>query len=47
MTEINNIPREKAIYDGYTSCPILIGDNKLVLAEFKYNGVVCETFPVD
>lgn len=34
-------------YEGYSSCPILIGDNKLLLAEFKYNSVVDETFPFD
>eukprot|EP00802_Teleaulax_amphioxeia_P013954 Tamp_14009.p1 GENE.Tamp_14009~~Tamp_14009.p1 ORF type:complete len:367 (-),score=80.62 Tamp_14009:255-1355(-) len=36
-----------ATYNGYTSCPIFVGDGKLVLAEFKYGGVVDETFPWD
>ncbi|CAO2657785.1 Nn.00g039110.m01.CDS01 [Neocucurbitaria sp. VM-36] len=31
-------------YDGYTSCPLLTGDNKVLLAEFKYGGVPKETF---
>ena len=31
-------------YDGYTSCPIFTGENKLMLAEFKYNNEVDETF---
>lgn len=26
-----------AVYDGYTSCPIFVGGNKLMLAEFKYD----------
>lgn len=36
-----------AKYDGYTSCPIFVGDKKLILAEFGYDGVVMETFPWD
>lgn len=31
-------------YLGYTSCPIFTGDKQLILAEFKYDGVVDETF---
>jgi len=31
-------------YDGYTSCPLLTGQNKVLLAEFKYGGVPKETF---
>ncbi|KAF2711397.1 FAD/NAD(P)-binding domain-containing protein [Pleomassaria siparia CBS 279.74] len=31
-------------YDGYTSCPLLTGENKVLLAEFKYAGVPKETF---
>jgi hypothetical protein len=26
-----------AKYNGYTSCPIFVGDKKLVLAEFLYD----------
>mmetsp|Transcript_7264 Transcript_7264/g.14078 ORF Transcript_7264/g.14078 Transcript_7264/m.14078 type:complete len:447 (+) Transcript_7264:66-1406(+) len=33
-----------ASYNGYTSCPILVGDGKLILAEFLYDGKVDETF---
>lgn len=33
-----------AQYDGYTSCPLLTGENKVLLAEFKYGGVPKETF---
>ncbi|MGV3608054.1 MAG: NAD(P)/FAD-dependent oxidoreductase [Planctomycetaceae bacterium] len=34
-------------YDGYTSCPIVTGYGKLVLAEFDYEGKPQETFPFD
>ena len=37
----------KASYDGYTSCPLVTGIGKLVLAEFNYKKVPEETFPVD
>lgn len=33
-----------AAYNGYTSCPLLTGDSKVLLAEFKYAGVPEETF---
>jgi NADPH-dependent 2,4-dienoyl-CoA reductase/sulfur reductase-like enzyme len=33
-----------AVYDGYTSCPLLTGEKKVMLAEFKYGGVPKETF---
>jgi len=36
-----------AKYFGYTSCPILLGQKKLMLAEFKYNAEINETFPID
>jgi sulfide:quinone oxidoreductase len=36
------------LYDGYTSCPLITGKNKLILAEFSgYSGQPMETFPVD
>jgi NADPH-dependent 2,4-dienoyl-CoA reductase/sulfur reductase-like enzyme len=31
-------------YDGYTSCPLTTGEKKVLLAEFKYDGVPKETF---
>lgn len=34
-------------YTGYTSCPLLTGYGKLVLAEFDYNNEPMETFPFD
>jgi sulfide:quinone oxidoreductase len=36
-----------ARYDGYTSCPIVTGYGRLVLAEFGYEGEPRETFPFD
>jgi sulfide:quinone oxidoreductase len=36
-----------AKYDGYTSCPLVTGYGKLVLAEFDYEGQPQETFPID
>ncbi|CAD0085107.1 unnamed protein product [Aureobasidium mustum] len=33
-----------AVYDGYTSCPLLTEYGKVVLAEFKYGGEPQETF---
>jgi sulfide:quinone oxidoreductase len=34
-------------YDGYTSCPVVTGIGKLVLAEFDYHKQPAESFPVD
>lgn len=36
-----------ASYDGYTSCPLVTGYGKLVMAEFDYDKNPQETFPVD
>jgi sulfide:quinone oxidoreductase len=36
-----------ARYDGYTSCPLVTGYGKLVLAEFDYDKNPAETFPID
>ncbi len=36
-----------ASYDGYTSCPLITGYGKLVLAEFDYDKKPHETFPFD
>jgi sulfide:quinone oxidoreductase len=35
------------VYLGYTSCPLVTGYGKLVLAEFDYNNNPMETFPFD
>ncbi|MEZ5040989.1 MAG: FAD/NAD(P)-binding oxidoreductase [Saprospiraceae bacterium] len=34
-------------YDGYTSCPLITGYGKLILAEFDYNNQPTESFPFD
>lgn len=36
-----------AKYTGYTSCPLVTGYGKLVLAEFDYDNTPMETFPFD
>lgn len=39
---------DQAEYDGYTSCPLIVGREQLILAEFSgYTGQPMETFPVD
>jgi NADPH-dependent 2,4-dienoyl-CoA reductase/sulfur reductase-like enzyme len=41
-------PYSAARYDGYASCPLLVGKDKLIFAEFSgYTGKPLETFPVD
>lgn len=37
----------RASYDGYTSCPLVTGYGRLMLAEFDYDLKPCETFPFD
>ncbi len=34
-------------YDGYSSCPLVTGYGKLILAEFDYDGNPMESFPFD
>lgn len=34
----------KALYHGYSACPLFVGDDKLMLAEFKYKGENDESF---
>lgn len=36
-----------ARYDGYTSCPVVTGYGRLILAEFDYDHRPAETFPFD
>ena len=36
-----------AKYYGYSSCPIVVGYGKLILAEFDYDNIPKETFPFD
>lgn len=44
MCQVSKNAEANAKYNGYGSCPLFVGDNKLMLAEFKYGGVPCETF---
>lgn len=37
----------KEKYNGYTSCPIVTGRGKLIMAEFDYNKEPQETFPIN
>ncbi|MDV7389983.1 NAD(P)/FAD-dependent oxidoreductase, partial [Arthrospira platensis SPKY1] len=34
-----------ATYTGYSSCPLITGYNKIVMAEFDYDSQPMETFP--
>jgi len=34
-----------ATYNGYGSCPLVVGYGKLILAEFDYDNKPVETFP--
>ena len=36
-----------ASYNGYTSCPLVTGYGRLILAEFDYDGNPAESFPFD
>jgi sulfide:quinone oxidoreductase len=36
-----------ASYDGYTSCPLVTGYGRMVLAEFDYDSKPRESFPID
>ena len=38
-------PSEK--YDGYSSCPLITGIGKVILAEFGYDGKLMPSFPLD
>lgn len=46
LATMNSKPAD-AQYNGYTSCPLVTGYGKLILAEFDYNGEPCETFSFD
>ncbi|KAL9556558.1 hypothetical protein MBANPS3_001818 [Mucor bainieri] len=48
IADIQGKKIEQAVYDGYTSCPLIVGRDELILAEFSgYTGKPLETFPVD
>ncbi len=37
----------QAAYDGYSSCPLITGIGKVILAEFGYDGKLLPSFPLD
>ncbi len=39
--------KPSAVYNGYTSCPLVTGYGKVIMAEFDYDGRPQETFPFD
>lgn len=41
----DSIPQKE--YNGYTSCPLVTGYGKLIMAEFDYDSQPVETFPFD
>lgn len=47
LLSLINGEKLQASYSGYTSCPLVTGYGKLVLAEFDYNNKPMETFPFD
>jgi len=47
LLEVMNNSKSFSSYNGYTSCPIVVGYGKLILAEFDYNNEPMETFPFD
>lgn len=40
LAQVNQSTKPQLQYEGYTSCPLVTGYGKMVLAEFKYNNVV-------
>jgi sulfide:quinone oxidoreductase len=44
ITQLVESKETNAKYNGYGSCPLFVGDGKLMLAEFKYGQKPCETF---
>lgn len=47
LFNVMNGTNPKDMYDGYTSCPLITGVGKTILAEFDFNGQPLETFPVN
>jgi len=46
LAAMNGNPCDAA-YDGYTSCPVVTGYGRMVLAEFDYDNKPRESFPID
>ena len=47
MAHLRHTTPINGVYSGYTSCPLVTGYGKLVLAEFDYNKEPEESFPFD
>ncbi len=50
VANLNAVMKNKPLpksYDGYTSCPLVTGYGRLILAEFDYNKEPMESFPFD
>lgn len=47
LLSIINQKQPSERYNGYSSCPLVTGYGKLVMAEFDYNNQPMETFPFD
>lgn len=46
LRELRNTGKSKS-YDGYAACPLTTSRDRVMLAEFAYNGAVTPSFPVD
>lgn len=46
VSVINGMPLTE-IYDGYSSCPLIVDYGKVILAEFGYDNKLMPSFPVD
>lgn len=47
LFNVINGQKPSLIYDGYGSCPLIVANGKIVLAEFIYGGKVTPSFPLD
>jgi sulfide:quinone oxidoreductase len=47
LERVMNGEKPDAVYNGYASCPLIIGKNEVILAEFGYGGKLMETFNPD
>jgi sulfide:quinone oxidoreductase len=47
MIDIMSGKTPSARYDGYSSCPLITGVGKVILAEFGYDGKLMPSFPMD
>lgn len=47
LLSVMNGEEPKAVYNGYSSCPLVTEIGKVMLAEFGYDGKLLPTFPLD